>query len=63
MAILKNIQPMGNHCCETPKNPEKEYGAGTIWECDVCKRQAKLVRDYRDGWTWQWLLPENYFKP
>jgi hypothetical protein len=59
MPIIHRVEPAGNHHCDPPYNPKPEtiYGAGTIWQCDVCGRKAKLVSDQRDGWIWQWMYP------
>lgn len=62
MAILKKVEPAGNHQCQTPKNPEMDYGAGTVWECDKCWRQAILDHDQREGWIWVWLPKAKYLK-
>ena len=58
--IIKSVSPAGNHVCHPPHYPEKTYGAGTIWECDDCGKQAKLVYVWREGWIWQWLPEEEY---
>jgi len=60
MAILKKVEPAGDHQCEPPANPQKKYGIGTVWECDVCGKQARLEHDQREGWIWLWLLPGKY---
>ncbi len=60
MSILKVVGPRGDHQCETPKDPEKQYGAGSVWECDECGKQAELQNDQRDGWHWVWILPGDY---
>ena len=60
MAILKEVKPAGTHRCAPPEHPELTYGPGTVWECDECGKQARLVHDQREGWIWQWMLKEGY---
>ncbi len=60
MAILKEVQPHGNHRCTPPDHPEESYGRGTVWECDDCGKQARLENDQREGWIWVWMLPPEY---
>ncbi|WP_321471094.1 hypothetical protein [uncultured Paludibaculum sp.] len=63
MAILKNVQPAATHTCRPPDKPQFTYGAGTVWACDSCGRQARLVEDQRDGWLWMWMNLKDYIKP
>lgn len=58
MAILKNVYPPSSHVCEQPD--PKLYGLGTVWECDICGRQARLTSDQRDGIIWMWLARPDY---
>jgi hypothetical protein len=60
MGIVKAVFPKGSHVCQTPKNPEKQYGFGTVWECDECGKQAKLENNQREGWIWVWLVRKDY---
>ena len=45
MSIIRKVEPEANHHCSPPYTPRPEtlYGAGTIWECDTCKRRYVLV--------------------
>ena len=56
--IIHKVEPAGNHRCDPPYDPPPEtlYGCGTIWQCDVCGKKAKLVYEQREGWIWQWML-------
>ena len=60
MAILKKVEPRGDHRCDKPSDPQKRYGRGTIWECDECGNQFRLESDQREGWIWVEMAPENY---
>ena len=52
MPIIKMVDPYKHpHSCQTPENPEKEYGEGTVWECDICGWQFCLV-ELSTGWRW-----------
>ena len=56
MGIIFKVTPAAKHVCSPPYDPKPEtiYGLETVWECDVCKRQAILKYDQRDGYVWQW---------
>ena len=62
MPIIYKVVPAGDHSCEPPKEPEKQYGRGTVWACDVCGKQYRLEHDQREGWIWVMMLKEDYIK-
>ena len=60
MAILKHVEPNGEHTCEPPKNPEKEYGRGAVWECDGCGKQYVLGVNMYYRFEWFLMLKAAY---
>lgn len=59
--MLKVVNPPISHNCNPPDKDERlQYGVGSIWECDICGRQARPESNYRDGIIWVWLRRDDY---
>jgi hypothetical protein len=52
MGFIKKT-PFKKECvCQIPNVNERDYGLGTIWECDLCKQKWVLMHTSFDGWHW-----------
>ena len=59
MGFIRTIDASIPHKCD---KPSKDFGVGTIWECDECKQQYKLVlglNNYHKFWVKLWFRRSN----
>jgi hypothetical protein len=59
---IKLFVPTTCPCETSPDPPHKGYGQGTVWECNLCGIQKRLVNTQLDGWVWTKLAKRDYVK-
>ncbi|HEU5223578.1 MAG TPA: hypothetical protein VFU07_07840 [Candidatus Lumbricidophila sp.] len=60
------IEPVASHPpCPVPfitrkwATGEPDFGVGTVWECDTCRRRWELVAIPKRGANGKWVLVTN----